>query len=543
MDARQRVLFAGDEGDEADAGVAPMHEDLKRFLRERYEKMGETVTNPTQPEWWTLANGLRKTNVMGITDYNRGSGWRVRLQTNGNRSISKTFAQACALRANLNPPADLVRRYIPHDHADAVAIPDPAITTPFASCIYEVSNNLELHHFVYEDCNGGRGTPIAHKNSATRGEIAELLCKRLWCRFDPTRHTTRPPELEYDDKGHLIGQNRRSHDFLAVVTDADGTVKQPKRIEVKLVRMDFSKGASGWRLQFNNVKSKLSDEVWLVFEGFDGMHVVVWDGETGYGRNGIREEKMGGLITVSSKSGVNAPQQAHDQLREKLFTKLTHKSGSFTPVTVAYTDAQYADVFAYASESEALHMTMPLGKLGEGVRGAMYEVLVRHVLTALGHVVTKPSLSDNQVDRRGKKRKRSSLEFDLLLDGKTSIECKGGLMNRSKGQWYCRGTHIKTSLHDALFFIAHCPKGIHIWKYHGSLAGREIDAQGQKTKQQIMISAGKDIDASAPEAAEERILRKLALIGKNNYVAHIVLNEHVHNAFEDARPRAPFGSG
>lgn len=527
-----------DVPDEGDAGVLDAIPGLR--LHKTYKKRGETCTHPTQAEWWTEADGRRRNNVLGLTWDKGKHQWRIKLSRlgTGKGTIGcVSFARACALAVDPNPPAP--RRYLGKHAMKAIEIPDCPVYD-FADMIPDLMTDMASHLFVYEDCNGG--TLLACKGAKLRGEINERVCKKLWMDLDP-KHSCKAPEKTRDCNGKKLSDHMAKYDVIAVVADANDTVREI-HVEIKLARMTFNTVAQCWELQFQHVKRDLSDEVWLVFEGFDGLHVVVWNGKTGYSTNGVAEATRGGLIVVYGPSGTTNSQMAHDILRNRLYGEFAHPDPKRHMPVIKYTDARYAEIFAHASEGKALYKEVPMASLQTTVRGAIYERAARWVLTELKHTVTDASSGGKRCD--GVKRGANQTEFDFWIDDKRG-ECKGALMyfvdrgGNHKGEWIIMFVGIKSHLHDVLILVFHGPRGLHIWEYgDNNLIGKKIDKDGHPTNQSVWVGAGTNV--LCPKEAEEALLKKLAHSDKNTYLACVAFAENDLETFKAAlKPhRKPF---
>lgn len=512
-----------------DAGTAPMLPGLR--LKTKYKRLGVVCKNPKQPEWWTPPVGVAQNNVVGITAYKRG-GWRVEL-VNGKKMVCNSFVHACELRVNLTPPEP--RRVISERAMSSITIPE-CPTLSFTAVLPKLVADLAPHMFVYEDCNGGKGTPLACKNQKVRGDIAEQVCRVMWVSANPIQNACCVAEETGDRaNGSKRGSNQETHDFIAVKTDTGGAVRK-RRIEVKLARMHFDqdlryphKDTRHWRLEFANVKKGkgVFDEVWLVFEGFDGLHRVVWDGETAYKTGGVLENTRGGSIQVSCPWGTVEPQTAHKQLLTILRTRCALKGSTYE--SALYTDEKYTSAFSQSTMHLDAYQKVPMARLSKSVRGVVHERVVRHVLEHCGYTTANPPASGTT--NNGIARSSSNAEFDFCI-GDMRGECKGGLIGHviSNGTpyWNWHVTGIKHNLHDMLVVVVHGVTGLHIWDYHEELLGGSIQ-----------ISAG--TFAADVFDAEQRILKKLAYSRKNVYLARIDFAEDDYCAFEAARPRVPFG--
>jgi len=521
-----------DVPDEGDAGVLPAIPGLR--LNPKYTKLGELCTHPTQPEWWTEADGRRKNNVLYIYWHKGVRKWRIELDRlgNGNGEINcASFAGACARAMDPNPPEPY--RCLRDAAMDDIDIP-PCPEYLFAPMIPDLLTGMASHLFVYEACNGG--TLLARKGSATRGAINERACKQLWIDLDSVKHSCKAPEKTRDCNGNERGNCRAAYDFTAVVKDADGKALKSIKVELKLARMSFDTDHQRWVLQFDHVKPGLSHEVWLVFEGFDGLHVVVWNDEKGYSTQGVREATVGGQIKVFGPVGMTDPQEAHDVLRDKLYTEFAHPDRPRMPV-IKYTDARYKEIFEDTSDGEALYETVPMGSLQMSVRGAMHERVARWVLTMLGHTVTDAPRGGTNWN--GDVLGANATEFDFCIDKVERGECKSALMIFSfyggdrKGEWIIRFIGIKSLLHDVLILVFHGPTGLHIWEYgDNDLSGQKTDKDGNSTNQVVKRGAG--VNVPTAEKAEEALLKKLAHSDKNTYLARVAFAEGDYETFEDA---------
>ena len=346
-----------------------------------------------------------------------------------------------------------------------------------------------------------RQTPLAAKGAPTRGTIAEAVVRRIL-------------ERRGDD---VRDRDHDSHDLVRVV---DG---ETRRVEVKAGRMTCS--CNLWKVVASNVKPKLFDELYLVFEGLDGLYVYEWGDHGLQGTEHSQEAKKGGKVVVGGDEHVLDPVKAHAALLVNLETQ-----GNTRLAFVPYTDPAFQDCFAICTKTEEMFARVPLGTLQGSSRGHALEVIVAAVLQALGHHVALPTAGQQS---NGELRGQKHAECDRLVDG-VECEIKSCLLAWVDGKdphFYLQFKDVKASKHDDRYLAWLTPNALHIWKQP-----KENTAGfcGTGSTQSIVFGGPRGRDRTTdPDKVEAYFLQKLAFNGLE-YLARLDVAEGDFAAYEAA---------
>ena len=389
------------------------------------------------------------------------------------------------------------KQYFTVQRAGKMEDPVPSHTFAFARFLARAMAAVAPNSLLYLL----RQTPLAAKYAMTRGTIAEAVVRRVL-----ERRGNDVRDREHD-----------SHDLIRVV---DGV---KRRVEVKAGRMKRS--GNQWMVRASNVKRNLFDELYLVFEGLDGMHVYAWGGEGFGGTEHAQNAKEGGAVVVYGDKHVLHPDKAHAALLVNL-----EAHGNTRLKFVPYTDPAFQDCFALSTKTEEMFANVPLGTLQGSSRGDALEVVVAAVLQARGHSVTLPTAGQRS---NGDSRGQSKAECDRLVNG-VKCEIKSSLLNSVDGKdphFQLKFDNVKASQHDDRYLAWLTPKALHLWKQpKENTAG----LSGTGSTQSILFHGpqGRNL-ITDPVEAEAYFLKKLAFFGLE-YVARLDIAEGDFEAYEAA---------
>ena len=332
-------------------------------------------------------------------------------------------------------------------------------------------------------------------------------------------------------------------------------LKGELRIEIKLarmsfnvyfnrwmIRMSFNVYFNRWMIQFQCVKKVHFDNVMLVFEGFNGLHAVVWDGETGYGTPGAKHDTNGGIIVVCGEVGMTDPREAEKFLLKKLTSEfgktldtLLHPEATSATVatTALYTDEKYKDSFGHASSSTDMYTGVPMTSLGAEPRGKGIEYLLTTILqTHFGCTIDTPEPGSIHTGKR--KRGANTSECDFLVDT-LRAESKSSLVtnvppcgNNKTGHEQLQWQKVKRALHDVRFFSWTSHRAIHFWFYGKTLPNNKDECTAFETS---------SAECTTLDEVEHSLQTKLAHDPSNVYFACIEFEDGDGAAF-DARCQA-----
>lgn len=331
-------------------------------------------------------------------------------------------------------------------------------------------------------------TPLSAKTGTVRGEIGERVVRKI-----------------LTDKGADIRERDHvSHDLIHLQSGVK------KRIEVKLGRMCW--GAAEWNYVAQKVKVKLSDEVYLVFEGLSALYIFRWGGN-GYQGTGYAEDAArGGKIVVNGDFKLFDPEAA-----EKALLRNFERRGNVLVGVAAYNNTLYSAIFERSTKTECQYASVPLGTLQAKSRGDVLELVVANVLTTLGCTVELPDPGSRS---NGDSRPQCSAECDRLIDG-IPCEIKSSLMSWLQG----RIPHYKLTFagivsrnHKHRYLAWMSPFAIHIWKQSTENVAGFV---GTAMSQDVVFHGpqGRDL-LSDPAEAETFLLKKMAFNGLE-YVARL----------------------
>jgi len=354
-------------------------------------------------------------------------------------------------------------------------------------------------------------SPLATKSESQRGKIAELVTKR----FMPKEHRWDIAEAKTsaDVNGRDRGKGMERYDCLRRMEDpaADRTV------EVKLSRYSFDKPQQCWKHQFVNVKPELHDDLILVVEGLDGMHLFLWGGQN-LSTAGKKTESEGGQIQVYSSRNQPDIDVASAQLMAKMKARNTFLG------SVLYTDAAYADLFATTVRSEWFYADSPLSLLSSKARGDVCENLVRAVLARkLGHAVEDAEITDC-VD--GRPRGANQTTCDFKVDGeRAEVKSARVCWVKTRRGYEVTFPNVKLGDFDLLYASFEGPGGVHIFLHDPqngySEAGKRTEAAGGKI--QMFAPGGKGGYTHPPDV--ERFLLKQFKSWKSKYLAFVAFGD------------------
>ena len=377
--------------------------------------------------------------------------------------------------------------------AARVAPAKPQTIVAFSDVLVEAMHGVGDAVFEYLR----RNTPLAKKSQVLRGAIAEAIVKRVYER--ELGKNVVAPEASTRVNGADRGEGHERYDF--GVDDADGgggaVATTTRRVEVKNSRMTYTPSLQYWKLQFQNVKRDLFDDLVLVFEGFDALRVYRWGGK-GLTKNGKATVACGGHVHVcASRSQPNAD-ASHAQLLGKMI-----KKGNVLLHTVRYDDPAYADLWSMTTRTSNLYQSVPMGTLSGCARGGIIENVVRLILARSGHVVAPAPITE-RVD--GGKRGKQQTSCDFLLNDERA-EVKSSLMgwNKDGNQYALQFQAVKFAESDHVFLAWMTPRGIHVFEHDGKMGvsthGKETKANGKK------INVRSQVGMTVASAAEKNLLR------------------------------------
>lgn len=346
-----------------------------------------------------------------------------------------------------------------------------------------------------------RTTPLAAKGVKTRGTVAEAVVRRvLERRGDVVR------DREHD-----------SHDLIRIV---DGG---KRRGEVKNGRM--TRNANRWTVVASNVKPDRFDDLYLVFEGLDGMYVYEWGGQGLRGTEHAQKAKEGGTVAVVGDRHTLDPDDAHAAL-------LVHVEahGNTRLAFVPYDDPAFQDCVAISTKTEELFANIPLGTLQGPSRGDAAEAIVAAVLQRLGYHVTLPTAGQRS---NGDSRGQRHAKCDRLVDGVPN-EFKSALLSWVDGKrprFWLHFDHVKAYQHSDRYLAWFTLKALHIWKQpQGNTAGFCGTGFSQVIKFDGPFGRNQITD---PAEAEAYFLKKLAFKGLE-YVARLDIGPGDFEIYEAA---------
>ena len=289
-----------------------------------------------------------------------------------------------------------------------------------------------------------------------------------------------------------------------------------RTVEVKLARYSFNKSLKCWVLQFANVKPKLHEDLILVVEGLDGMHIFEWGGQN-LSKRGKSTDSTGHTIDVTrraTKPDFNAASDAADGQDEE--------TQQVSRVRVL----------------QGRHLHRPLRQDGE-VRALLRRVAALDALVREGWCLREPRPCRPGRRARARRRERGRHQLrqwciarcqlhDVRLRrrqrahrgqvGARLLEQDGSRLR------YYSIRSVKLDKFDALYVSFEGANGIHIFRHDPkngySTAGKSTDATGGM----ITMSAPSGKGAYTVPSAVELFLIKQFKSYKSTYVAFVAFD-------------------
>ena len=385
--------------------------------------------------------------------------------------------------------------------AARVGLPKPLHRLLFADAIDAAMAAVGNAAFAYLRA----GTPLAAKGQKIRGTIAEEVVKAV---LERKGEEIVPAEGSLCVDGAKRGKGMELCDFGCVVEE--GAI----RCESKNARMVFAPSMQMWKLEFKNVKKDEFDDLYLCFEGLDGIRIYKWKGQN-YCKDAEREKTEGGSIVVCASRSQPDIEKAQAQLVEKMAER--NEFVAFVP----YDDPSFSHFWKMTSVTADVYDDVPLAAFSQKARGDALEGVVRWVVkNVLGHTVSDAPVTDCC---DGSKRGKKSTESDVMVDGKLAEGEAGEMVwNKYHKRFHVHFKGVKKDLHEVLYLAWMTPRGVHIFLHDGK-AGLSKGGKGEEAN-------GKDINFYAPggkkgyrvpDAAEKYLLKHMVHGKKLTYLAFL----------------------
>jgi hypothetical protein len=424
--------------------------------------------------------------------------------------VVTTTTTTIAIKPKEVKPTTIVKKkrgkYFGKGEAAKIGPPKPLHKLLFSDFIYRVVHNVGDNVFLYTTS----GSPLATKGIAQRGAIGEEAVKRFMAAEHGWDIVAAETSAAVD--GRDRGKGHETYDFGRRLED--GTVR---KVEVKLARYRFDKSDQYWVLKFEGVKTDLHDDLVLVVEGLEGLHLFLWGGQN-LSTKGKSTKSDGGPIQVCAPCHEPDITAASEQLMVKM-----KKQNTFLG-SVLFTNDVYTHLFAKTVRSYGMYEASPLSLLSNSTRGVVSENLTRAVLADKLECVVEDADVTKCVN--GATRGANSTEYDFKVDGERG-EAKFARLswNTRTRRYGLQFKHIKLDAFDRLYVSFETPRGIHILlhdptKGYGK-TGKATDATGGRIE--MVAPSGKGGYTVA--SAVERFMLKQFKWFKSEYIAFVAFSD------------------
>jgi len=334
------------------------------------------------------------------------------------------------------------------------------------------------------------GKPLMDIGTKARGDAVELIVRRHDKRDCHPDAIFLHAQDSLCSNGARRGSNATNNDYDRQLSD-EPNVK--KNVEVKSAIMCYDITNKEWKVEFQEIKPWLHNELRLALVLDDGVHIFVFKGPV----------PNAGRKKFSSR--IQEPHAAGRALLERMSKKCTFVGH------VAFDDPNYADLFAHTTVTSLAFRGVPLAARGEKSRGTILERIARRH-GELCHPDSTFEDPDPGVDKNGKKRGKGAAKNDYNRDG-AKQEAKSAQLKWDKFQnrWEFQFKNIKKDLHDDLVLVFYTPTGVHIYVHDGVL-GVSTTGKATTTKGTKIVLCG-PCGVTDPAAAWDAIRAKLEASG------------------------------
>ncbi|CAE7374620.1 unnamed protein product [Symbiodinium sp. CCMP2592] len=362
------------------------------------------------------------------------------------------------------------------------------------------TSRRQLHHVVFPwtefehiPKQGARvadlyaGHPLSGMSPYKRGMLLQGLCKRVL--------TSTYPHLQLEEPvtGTCVNGRRRSTQQASWDWTLGG-----RKVECKSCRLSWVAHLNTWCVRFASVKfaepdsrsHALFDDLYLVVDTPDSVHILKHDLRTGLTRHGAATSACGHSIKVIGSTGTSDWRSAWNIISHKL----CEAKGSCEKVEkILLTDPRLLSAVCKEEEDSAcrLYGCDPLSDLSPSARGIFLE--------QVGFEIDQKLNPTSTFIRQGER-----LPVDWIR-GSVRVELKHARLVRMKaGLWRCCFSNIKcaadglreANAFDELWLALYSPLGIDFFRSCGHLRYTSVGARGK--------ALGNDLDLRrAPGQATE----------------------------------------
>ncbi|CAE7935919.1 unnamed protein product, partial [Symbiodinium sp. KB8] len=324
------------------------------------------------------------------------------------------------------------------------------------------------------------GHPLSGMSPHKRGLLLQGLCKSVL--------TDTYPHLEVEEPvpGICVNGTRRSPQQASWDWTLGG-----RKVECKSTRLSWLESLNTWRIQFEAVKfaepasrtQALFDDLYLVVDKPDAIHILKHDLRTGLTRQGVATAVRGHKIVVRGKPDTLDWRSAWNTISQKLCGGKGH---CHTIEEICLTDPRLHSAVCHAEE-DSVHRRNdcdPLSDLNPSARG-------KHV-EQVGFEIDQRLNPGSVFVRQGKLDPVDWIRDSLRVELKHAK-----IVKMKRGSWRCCFSNIKcaaagvrqANAFDELWLALYSPLGIDFFRSCGHLRYTSVGVRGV---------LGNDVDLRVP---------------------------------------------
>ena len=357
-----------------------------------------------------------------------------------------------------------------------------------------------INQYVSETANLFDGVPLAALNPSFRGNLIALIVKEHDKKRNDGSVQFTEGEAGTRMNGTRCGWNSQLQDYCRVYPDGTKV-----RVEVKSEQLSLKNGC--WGFEFRGVKLELFDELRLALYTPWGIEVLVWDGRTGLGTDGLVTNLRGHRILFCGPSQELNPRAAFDTILHQKMLSCHH---------LAHLTFDHCFVLPYLTITPkvgTLYRDTPLFTMSGACRGNLLAAIAEehdklHSNNSIQFVKGECGTRIN-----GAKRGHNSSLQDycsIYPDGtRVRVEVKSAQLTlHSHGALRFKFTNVQLQQFDELRLLMYTPWGIEILTWDGrtglSKCGKLTEARGHDI---VFVGPSKQMDSRL--AADAILDRKI----------------------------------
>ena len=302
------------------------------------------------------------------------------------------------------------------------------------------------------------GVPLATQSSSARGDILELVARRVM--ENKLGETACDPPSGVCVNGSKRGRNSETYDFMIA----------GQRVEVKSAQLSWDRQTRRWTAQWHAIKRVEYDDLLLILYTPVGLHIFLHDHTYGVSTHGKSQHACGGKVQVYGTRNEPSISAATDAIRAKM-AHMHYASIDFS---------EFEDLVTTTTTHDA-YDGVPLATHSPKARGDILERVARHVMeNEMGETACDPP---SGVRVNGRKRGRTSETYDFMIGGRR-VEVKSAQLkwDSHTKRWVTVWKDIKRDEYDILLLVLYTPVGVHLYihdhTYGVSTTGKSQHACG-----------------------------------------------------------------